>query len=341
MQTSTIGGLAELSSLQPNEEIILSTILNIINTGDDRAVDKEKVIQVLANYPLRLLYALSERSPEINELLESNDVLNLHWSSLLQKLEYPSIIITSFDKTKEISLFAQLKGAFLLSELNKNPDLNHSTSFAILNKACQIGMFNAMIKRLNFTCDLIMQKNKTKKDSDTMDTYVEFILKDVQSLSNLYWAIGCIDASLILFNIVQYYFETSSQKYYIDQFFMPAKSGNFSWISKYDDKNNPYPILILEKAVESLYVARLLANFPQSQLITEQITHGKGLLAGYEDSFKTPDELQNLITKKLNMLQVPLVETFCNTAFQHSIQLINEYYPDVELPQDLSQLSMK
>lgn len=112
MHSLSTEGLAALSSLNSNEEKILNIILDILHAGNDKAADKEKIIKILATYPLRLLYALSERSPEINELLESNDYLNSCWSSMLKKLGYPSIPIVSFDQTRKISLFSQLKGAF-------------------------------------------------------------------------------------------------------------------------------------------------------------------------------------------------------------------------------------
>ena len=179
---------------------------------------------------------------------------------------------------------------------------------------------------------------KNKNNAEEIDTYVLFILNDVKKLSNFYWAIGCIDASLILFQLVQYYFEEPNSRFYIDRFFMPAKTNQFSWIRKYDDNNTPYPVLILEAAVENLYLAKLLANFEQSKVITDHISHGKGLMAGHEESFKTLDELQNLVMKKLDMLELPLVESFCRNAFEHSIKTIKKYYPDFEHQQDLSQL---
>ncbi|VVC75411.1 hypothetical protein AQUSIP_07010 [Aquicella siphonis] len=341
MHSLSTEGLAALSSLNSNEEKILNIILDILHAGNDKAADKEKIIKILATYPLRLLYALSERSPEINELLESNDYLNSCWSSMLKKLGYPSIPIVSFDQTRKISLFSQLKGAFLLSELNKHPDLKNPNSFAILNKACEIGMFHALVRRLNYISELIVKRSGNKNNHDEIDTYIQFILRDVNKLSNLYWAIGCIDAALILFNIVNYYFEASNYKLSIERFFMLAKTNHFSWMTQYDDKNAPYPILILEAAVENLYIARLLSDFPQSNAISDQISHGKGLIADFEEHFANPGELQSLVVKKLNMLNIPLVESFCRNAFQHSIKTVNARYPEFELPQDLSQLNLR
>lgn len=328
MQSTSDVSLDNLSALNQNEEKIRQAILKVIPAGAaSKAPNRERIIKILADYPVRLLYALSERSPEINQLCESNDVLNLKWASLLTSLEYPSIPIQSIDGEKGVSLFSQLKGAFLLSELNKNPDLNDIHSFAILNKACELGMFQALIKRLNFVSESI----KTKTSVAGINSCIQQILSDVQQLSNLYWSIGCLDASLILFNTVEYFFNKEDSAFYINRFFMPAKTNHFSWQSKYDDKSMPFPILILEAAMENIYLARILADFPQSKEITEYISHGKGLMAGHEESFKSTDELQKLVVKKLNMLNVPLVESFCRNAHEHSIQTIKKHHPEIEI----------
>lgn len=149
-------------------------------------------------------------------------------------------------------------------------------------------MFHALVRRLNYISELIVKRSGNKNNHDEIDTYIQFILRDVNKLSNLYWAIGCIDAALILFNIVNYYFEASNYKLSIERFFMLAKTNHFSWMTQYDDKNAPYPILILEAAVENLYIARLLSDFPQSNAISDQISHGKGLIADFEEHFANP-----------------------------------------------------
>lgn len=338
MNSAGDSGLTSLAKLNPNEVKILNVILSTIKNNNGKPAEMEKVVNSLSHYPLKLLYALSERSPEINALLETNDYLNTCWSAMLAQLEYPSIPIESFDGQKKISLFSQLKGAFLLSELNKYPDLRNPNALAMLNKACEIGMFHALIQRLNYFTGIIMQSDGIKRDQEELDTYIQYILNDVHRLSNLYWAIGCIDSALILFNVVNYYFEKSDYKIFIERFFATAKTMHFSWMTAYTDKNTPYPIRILEAAVENLYIARLLTDYPQSKEISDQITHGRGLLAGHEEHFTNSDELQKLVMKELNMLQLPLVESFCRRAYQQAAKIINDQYPDMELPSEAAML---
>jgi len=100
-------------------------------------------------------------------------------------------------------------------------------------------------------------------------------------------------------------------------------------------------LMVLKAAVENIYIARLLADYPPSKEISDQITHGNGLLAGLEESFASPEELQGFVIKNLNNLHVPLVESFCRNAYEHSVNIINKNYPDLELPEELPQVNIK
>jgi hypothetical protein len=320
-----------LTTLSPEEENILQQILDILDSSDDDT--KTEMIQKLAKYPLRLLYVFSANSPVINELFETNEYCNESWSSRLDKMGYPYHPIQSFDGKIEVSLFAQMKGAHLLDIFDKDTDeLHHdSDSFAILDKACDIGMYQAILKRLHYYANLLLTTRGEKKASN----YVQIILSDVNKLSNLYWASGCIDSTLILFDIVNYYFQLSAYELPINQFFMFGNINHFSWMNKYDDNRRPYPIALLETATENLYVARLLSEFPESQIISDQLLHGEDLLAGFEQHFSSYEDLQKLVVKKLNALNVPLVETFCSKAYDHAVYIVHKQYTDRELPQEL------
>ena len=154
-------------------------------------------------------------------------------------------------------------------------------------------------------------------------------------LSNLYWSIGCMDSAIILFDIVDYLFKLKNNQTYINHFFMFGNINQFSWIKKYDDINCPYPIALLETAIENLYIARQLADFQQSMDIANQITQGKGLFTGFEGRFNSYEDLHKLVKKKLNSLNVPLADSFCRKAFEHSEKLISQYFPDYVAPHEL------
>ena len=277
MQSSHYANLEDLATLSSDDEKVLSTILAILNSQDDN--QKKSLVEKLGNYPLRLLYAFSEKSPVVHSLLENDKYLNECWADRLHKMKYPFHPITSFDKSTQVSLFAQLKGVVLMKELDAfmetETDLSHSEIFPILNKACDLGIYKALVLRLNHYTNMIDKSSSQKKDTDAADTYIQFQFHDAHKLSNLYWATGCIDSSLILFNIVDYYFTLPAFSSDVNRFFSNATTLQFSWSNKYDDRNRPYPISILEMAVENIYIARLLSEFPQSKQITDEITHGR------------------------------------------------------------------
>lgn len=341
MLRSQLDKVTALTYLNSDEEKIFQQILVNLHPANSEA--KTKMIETLSTYPLRLLYAFSEKSPKINELLETDSSLNESWAYRLENMEYPYHRIQAFNKKSGISLFSQMKGAHLLDILDKNPDgLHRPDLFAILAKACDLGMYQALIMRLNFYSAKLLDKDERKKNPDTMDNYAQLMLMDVDKLNNLYWAIGCIDSSLILFNIINYYFELPNYKPHINQFFMFGKnnqsSDQFSWMNKYDDNRRPYPIAILEVAVENLYLARLLAEFPESKKISDQISHGEGLLVSLGESFSSYQELENRIKEELTSLHVPLIETFCRQAYKHAVKTIHKQYPDYVMPEEPEQL---
>jgi len=324
-----------LHYLTSDESMILEKINTILGSQDEEA--KELAIRTMADYPLRILYAFSEKSSHIRQVLETNEYCNARWSERLENMGYPYHVIQSFDKKIQISLFSQIKGAYLMSILDQDPDgLHHPDLFAVLGKACDIGMYLALYRRIQFYKDQLLDVSGDRvKNTEDINDCVARILKDVDKLSNLYWATGCIDATIVLFDLVNYYFELSSFNSSINQFFMFGSGNLFSWVNKYDDHSRPYPIVLLEKATENLYIARLLSMFEQSKKITDELMHGEDLLAGYQESFASHEQLQQLIIEKLHALNVPLVEMFCSKAYDHAVDFIHRQYPNEKLPQIL------
>lgn len=326
--------LENLAKLSENEKSVLNEMVRLLTSPESNAAAKQLVVKTLTTYPLRLLYAFSVNNNVINDLLENDPTLNRAWISYLQTLHYPYHKIVACDQSQKISVFTQLKGAFLLSELSKYPQLTDRAALIILNKACELGMYHALIKRLNFFCGMLAKSDSN--NTDAAKTYLPVILKDAAKLSNLYWTMGSIDATLILFNTLNKMFELSTQKISIERFFFSAKSNQFSWLKKYDHTDKPYPIALLEVAVENLYLARLLHDMPASQLITTQLSRMDNAFEGFEEEFTNYNDLQKLVMKKMHSLNVPLVSTFCQVAFNHAINRMHELFPDYSIPKEIN-----
>lgn len=334
MLSSKSSTLENLTKLSDKEKNVLDDMLRILASAESDPAAKQLIVKTLTTYPLRLLYAFAENSKVINELLENDPSLNRTWISYLQTLHYPYHEIIACDQSQKISVFTQLKGAFLLSELAKYPQLTDRAALTILNKACELGMYHALIKRLNFFCDMLAKSDNN--NFDATKTYLPVILKDTARISNLYWTMGSIDATLILFNTLNKMFELAGQKILIERYFLPAKNNQFSWLKKYDDTEKPYPIALLEAAVENLYLARLLQDMPASQLITAQLSKTNNALEGLEEEFSDYAELQTLVMKKMHSLRVPLASTFCQVAFNHATNRMNDLFPEYSIPASLN-----
>lgn len=334
MFSSTPSTLEKLATLSEKEQTVLNKMLNILTDSQSDPADREFILKTLGTYHIKLLYAFSENSDVMHKILDKDPSLNQIWSTHLKTLNYPSHEITSFNKSEKISLFSQLKGAFLLSELAKHDNPLASTAFPILKKACDIGMFQALIKRLNLFC------NALSKLKSIPENYLTVILNDVARLSSLYWTMGCIDSSLIIFSVLNPMFQNPAHKLTIERFFIPASVNRFSWLQKYDDGAKPYPISLLEIAVENLYIARLLRDTPESKRIIEQLSQSNSEFAGFDEEIETYSDIQNLAMKKMHSLHIPLVATFCQSAFDHAVATIRKEHPQFMVPDNLNPSSI-
>jgi len=328
--------LDELTKLKENEQKILHTMLEVFHANTTEGNDM--IIEYLQTYPLSLIFKLSEHSKELADFMESNDELNAYWASLLQDLEYPNHQITSFDGKLTLSLFVQLKGAFLLSEFQKQLELKHASAEVFLKRACDIGMFHALARRINDQIENMKAEKPTKLDNDRVDTLMHFLLQDIKKLCNLYWSIGCIDSAFTLFNVIDFLMNMPAQKKLTDQFLKIFTDTKASWQTEFNDKNLPFAITAIEEALENLYMAKLLSELPQSKLITDQLSQGRGLLANLEKQFKSPQEVQLFVKNKLEALHIPLADSFCMNAFNHVKQSIKQFHPEYKLPAELPPL---
>lgn len=304
--------LSSLSKPQ-KEDKDLSAFLRTLNEGDPKNIDD--MIHKIASLDESKLYAYSEHSPELNLLLETNPYLNSCWSQKLKEHNYPDQPIVSVDKKMTLSPFSQLKGAYLLGILGEEPNLENPDTFEILNKACQIGMHAALALRLAF----YVNKIKTEKDPDIIETYIGIIQKDAEKIRNLYWALGCIDAANSLLFVGSYYFQPGNP--YVDRFFSPETINTFSWFKSYD--TSPHPIRIVERAIENFYLAKLVEDLPQSKMISDPLTKGEGILAGL--NVTNGNDLETFVLEALTQFQIPLISSFCQNAHDHAL---NRLHPD-------------
>lgn len=339
MSSSTQTKLPDMTTLSEGEEEALKSIEETFDNPNSTAEEKQKILKWVSTYPVRLLYAFSKKSQKINDLFETNPYLNERWSLILKQLGYTCNNITSFDKTKKVSLFTQLKAVALLRELNKHPDLNSYNSFVLLNEASQLGLFDALMMRLKYYDKKLFEMDFNKADVDAIDRQLDMVLHDANMLSNLYWSVGSLDAGITLLNVTDYFLSSKKYKEMTEQFLGTSNPNQFSWLTKYNDKHAPYPILILETAVESIYKGFLIANTPQSKKITDQVAPGNDLLYVFGEGVRTPAEVQQYIVDNLKAMDIPQIDSFCAIAFERALKKVSQHYHDIELPKNLEEFT--
>jgi hypothetical protein len=296
---------------------------------------KDQIIQWILAFPIKTVYALSRNSQKFKDLCEQNDFLMDSWISILQRKQYLHAIGRSFDKTEKASVFNQLKGAVLVSEMRKSSNLNLS----LLNEGCQLEMYDALMMRLNVYDKKLADIDLNKTHFDEIETLLRSIFIDANTVSNLYWSVGFLNSGIILLNIVDCLFASKDIQSLVKIFLLPAKTSSFSWFSKYEDKQRPFPITVLETALENIYTGLLIANMPQSKAISNQLVSVNKIFSIIGEDINSFDDVQQYLIESLKSLDIPLVESFCENAFNHSIKAIIKLYPDCDLPDSLENLT--
>lgn len=320
-----------VSTLTRDDETRQSSILNILkNKKPDSAVYKEMLL-ALKDYPLKLLFRLAVNSPEIRRLLQTDETLNAAWCKKLKENKIPAETIISFDGTRTIYPFDQLMASYLLATQEKYSD-QHAFAQELLDKACELGSYDALIQRLDDSTVRIADAEANSLTKEQIQFHIARITADAAVISNLYWSLGCIDAAIKLLDVAKYYFFLTPQNIVVERFFMPMASGKFAWPR--DDKSWPAPILIAEIAVETLFRAKLLADFPPSKQVTEMLTNGCNLLTGYENYFQSEEKLQHLIAETLKNLKInsTLIPSFYEIAHNRAVEYIKKHIPDFNHP---------
>lgn len=275
-----------------------------------------------------VLCALAETNPAINHYLDTEPRLNAQWQSLLKDLDFPDFELLSLDQRKNVSPFTQLKGVVLLEELKKLGDtsqdstldrLSNPNSMTILNRACELGMHDALIKRMKLNIHLL------KKDKDPQSC-IEKIVKDAELDMNIYWTYGCVYAGLELFALANYLHSKASVKLNNERFFQFG-THNFSWIDQYNNnKNIPAFIIIVEIAVEYFFLAMELSKHSMSQKIESVMSRSLGVFLEL-GKYKEIAEVEKDLMKKLDEFNIPLKESFCAKAKEKARELAQALQP--------------
>lgn len=305
----------------------------IAKSQSTHTADYERTVHALSTFSLDILYALSINNEELHRFFTNNEKLQVAWEARLRALNAPDKTITSINGEKSVSLFSQLMGFYLMHQYEKYT-IKNQDSLAILNKACELGSFKALIARLNLHADEITAERMQKYPTE-IETNIKQAIQDTATIGNLYWSIGCIDAAMILFKIAEAYFKHDPHIILVERFFMPAQSTPNFWSTQYDVKC-PTVVVIIEAAMENLYIAKLLKDHPNSVRVTNAVSNGVGLLVGYEKIFKSEEDLQKQVLHLLDVLHFPLISTFCDNAINHALATIKIHLPDFSPQQTMS-----
>ncbi len=138
----------EMKKLSAEDSMLKNGILKLLQSGYE--LEKKREFHKIPQFNPKLLFALAEDSAEINHLFETDPELQKEWARILKDdIKLSGAQVTSFDKKVTVSLFSQIKGAYLVSLL-ENQNINNPNALELLNKACELGMGSALNIRMNY-----------------------------------------------------------------------------------------------------------------------------------------------------------------------------------------------
>lgn len=288
--------LQEIIALDEKEEKPdFEMIKNTIHSGSSE--EKEKLARAFKENDIFLLWKFAENDEKINTFLDTHSDLQLQWKKHLTEIDYYA------EEMPSLSYFSRLKGLCYLQK-DKDTEYKHTV---ILDKACELGMYEALVTRLKRADTDI---RTAAKDGKKIESVLRRTHQDAFQVSNLYGALGCINASNILISIAQYFFQSSDDKIENERF---QQRNNISWLAEYDnDQSLPRYIKILKIAVDLFYKAKIQfeKDLNNSKKIIASFQPGGDLFAGLE-KFNDGSGGEKYLKALLADLKVPLPDSFC------------------------------
>ena len=206
-----------LSSVKPSDE------------PSDKQKKYIKAIKALCASGLRRLYVLTQISPEIKTLCNTeykaeykdevekfNRGLTVKFNRYLAVHDQydeitPKITVLSIDKKIEVTPFKQFMGYYLTLRYHEFVKANDSASAEeILNEACKYGSYRALDTRMEL--NLIKLRSLTKENVSEADALLEKIQIDAAQIGNIYRAIGYGRAATSLLSAANVYFKIFDAK---------------------------------------------------------------------------------------------------------------------------------
>jgi hypothetical protein len=309
--------LDDLKRLGQEETLILKIMVD-----DNSEKTKQHLVSIIPDFTYERIYKLAENNADFNLLCETHPGLDRFWEAELKKEKHPSEVIESMDnkQTPPCSRFSRIKAAFLLTRLGDIEKMDVS-GFALLHKACDYGLYKALVQRLTLFARKI---NNSDPEDNNVKSAIIYAKKDAVTLSNLYWSVGMVNAGNALLNVANNCYQLKIQQPAIKTFQDNVKN-NFNqwrWSEKYNDKSLPDYVQVLHLAFKSFYKAKLLADFPMSKELIKEIYPEKGLLT--ETEFTDWKEAEKYMVEFATSLEVPIPESFCTQALRQAEREVEE-----------------
>ncbi len=334
----TLSGLMTLHSgeqklIEENERIIQS------GTGEEQTALIQRIkLNDQNNYSLEKIVRYAEKSTVFNDFCETNLLLNAKWKEWCLRLNCPSFEIKALHSPeKNISIFARIKSAFLLSQYKKyekEEKKAHPKAIEILEKACEFKLYHALNLKLKF-CSVIL--NDAIKEGRTVnDNLMQDMNDTTTDMIEFYYSCGYLDAAHVLFDMAYYYLHVDNmvEKLLIERFEMAsANVSQWDWPKQYDAKQGTLPsyVITLQTAAEYMYIAAMIEEKGISKTLVDKFYPKQGLLENYKDEngklkFSNWQAVYKDHVEKIEKRfpKFPLPEKFCTIAQHRAIEKVAE-----------------
>jgi hypothetical protein len=245
-------------------------------------------------------YRLTTLSTEIQEYCSTQSTFDFIWQEKLISNKCPSIVIHSKDAKEHLSPYDLFIGlSFYQSFLTLN--VRDVKRVEALNKACDVGLYAALIVRIKTHVSVIKNQGLQPKGEEEFNK----LLNDTKRLSNLYWRLGYLQAAYTFRDISNHFYDLHLALIDTDAELILQKAQLFGQL-----------------AVHHFLCASFLVEHPTSKEIWQNIPDGKMIDSSIEQQDQMQVWMDNQNAIFLEKLGVELFEKIYIEA-QQDVKLIS------------------
>ncbi len=221
--------------------------------------DTQELQTILEKISPIQFYRLTLILPAIHTYCSTSSVFDATWQTILANNQCPSLPIQSMDQKEHIKLYDLIIAlAFYQTFLSMNA--RDPKRIEVLNKACDLGLYSALIVRIKTHISIIKNQGTQPKGEEALKK----LMIDTKRLSNLYWRLGYLQSAYFFRDISNHFYDLHLTMIDTDAEVILEKAQYFSLIAVHN-------FLCAGFLIENAASNQIWQNIPDGKIIDSQV----------------------------------------------------------------------